>query len=104
MNTYKRIYAEAKPIIAGAGYYALTVMDLTQQKIIFNTDVISAEHALKIEAAINSHQLLLDALKDSLQILEQTKIHRIIANVTGGNIFLDATIEQVKQAIINAEK
>lgn len=68
------------------------------------TKEICLANAYALCNGVNSHQLLLDALKASLQILEQTKIHRINANVTGGNIFLDATIEQAKQAIINAEK
>ena len=46
---------------------------------------------------------LLKALKDSLQMLEQTLYYRNANKITGGNVFLETTIDESKKAIKNAE-
>lgn len=43
---------------------------------------------------------MLSALKDSLQMLEQTQNYRKENNITGGDVFLSSTIDKVK-AVVN---
>ena len=42
---------------------------------------------------------MMSALKDSLQMLEQTQTYRKENTLTGGNVFIDSTIEKVKSII-----
>lgn len=47
---------------------------------------------------------LIETLRACFKILEQTKIHRKAFNLTGGNIFLDSTIDKVEELLKKYEK
>lgn len=40
-----------------------------------------------------------NALKSALQMLEQTLTYRMANNLTGGNVFLESTIDEVRKAL-----
>lgn len=53
----------------------------------------------EIDKAREDIRELIEALRACFKILEQTKIHREAFNLTGGNIFLDSTIDKVEELL-----
>jgi hypothetical protein len=57
----------------------------------------------KIAALESRNEELVKALGNCLQILEQTREHRKYAGHTGGNIFLNSSIEEIEKLLLNHE-
>jgi hypothetical protein len=51
------------------------------------------------ESELTELNKLRGCLSDCLQILEQTKVHRQNLNLQGGDVFLDATINNIKELL-----
>lgn len=62
----------------------------------------SEEEVHKTGLLISAAPEMLSALENSLQMLEQTLAHRNSAGLKIGNVFLEVTITQVKDAIKKA--
>jgi hypothetical protein len=64
--------------------------------------IISDEEAKANEKLFLNAPKMYSALESSLQMLEQTLAYRNANGIRFGNVFLECTIDQVKEALSNA--
>jgi hypothetical protein len=57
------------------------------------------EEQSEIDQLRSENEKLRECLSDCLQMLEQTKTHRQILNINGGDVFLNSTIDKAQQLL-----
>ena len=80
----------------------LSIANIYWNSELCHTIMVSKEEGIANVKLIAAAPDMLEALQDSLQMLEQTLSYRENNDLKAGNIFLESTIEKVKSVIKKA--